>query len=71
MSDSHQLILLLPQRLLDLWKLRTVSDGRLELRHIRAVDAEAVRERVAEVPCVQDERVVAGLGEVCGDEIPA
>lgn len=70
-GDSQQLVLLLLQCFLDLWELWTVSNGGLELSHIRAVDAEAFCERIAEVASVKDEDVIAWLGEVGGDKIPA
>jgi hypothetical protein len=71
MSNSQKLVLLLLQCLLDLWELWTVSNGGLKLSHIRAVDAEAFCKRIAEVASVKDEDVVARLGEVGGDKIPA
>jgi hypothetical protein len=69
--DGHELVLLLLQRLLDLGQLGTAPDGRFELRNVRAVGLEAVGEGAAEVAGVKDESVVAGLGEVGGDEVPA
>lgn len=69
--DGDELVFLLLERLLDLWELWTAADGRLELCHVRAVGLEAVGKGVGEVPGVQDEGVVAGLGEVGGYEVPA
>ena len=69
--NGDGLVPLLGQRLLDLGQLGLGADGRLELRHVGAVDAQAVGKAVAEVAGPEHEDVLAGLDQVGGHEIPA
>lgn len=70
-GDGQDLVLLLLQCFLDLVELRAFANGRLQLCRLGAICFEAVGERVGEVPSVQDEDVIAGLGKVGGDLVPA
>lgn len=70
-GDGNDLVLLLLERLLNLWELWAGANWCLELGDVCAVDAEAVCEGVAEITSVKDEDVVSWLGEVGGDKIPA
>lgn len=70
-GDGNDLVLLLLERLLNLWQLWAGANWCLELGDICAVDAEAVCKGVTKVTSVKDEGVVSWLAEVGGDKIPA
>lgn len=70
MRYGDDLVLLLLQGLLDLGELRTSANRPVELGNRGAVGGKAVGEGITEVACAQDKRVLAGLDEVCGDNIP-
>lgn len=70
-GDGQDFVLLLLQCLLDFVKLWPITDGCLELCRLDAVRLEAVGERVAKVPSVQDKGFVTGLSEVRSDLVPA
>ena len=70
-GDSQKLVLLLLERLLDFVELWSLTNGGLELGGLHAVRLQAVGERVGKVSSVQDESLVARLGKVRGDLVPA
>lgn len=70
-GDGQDLVLLLLQCLLDLVQLWAVADGRLQLCRLCAICLEAVCKGVGKVTGVQDKDVIAGLGKVGGDLVPA
>lgn len=71
MRHRDHLVLVLLERLFDLRQLRTVPDGRFQLRDLDAVGLEAIGKGVCEVAGVKDEDVVAGLHQVRCHEVPA
>ena len=70
-GDGDELVLLLFQGLLDGVELWAVANWRLELCHLAAVGLEAVGKAVGKVAGVQHQHVVAWLGQVGGDLVPA
>lgn len=70
MGDGEELVLLLGEGLLDLVELGAATDLAGELGDVGAVGGEAVGEAIAKVASAQDEDIVAGLGQVGGNEIP-
>ena len=70
-GDGNELVGLLLEGLLDLLERGAVPDGGLDLGGIGAVGLKAVGKRVREVPCVQNESILALLDQVRGHQVPA
>lgn len=54
MRNSEELVLFLLQRLLHLRQLRSITNGRFELRGIDAIGLKAVGERIGKVAGMED-----------------
>lgn len=71
MCHREDLVFLLLESLLDLVKLRSVTNGGLQLCDLGAICVKAVGERVGEVASVKNEDLVPGLSEVGSDLVPS
>lgn len=69
--DGQDLVLLLLECFLHLIELWSVADGCLQLCGFCAICFEAVGKRVGKIASVQNKDVIARLGEIRGNLVPA